>query len=245
MISKISIIGTGNVANWYFQTLLHQNKKQISVQQVSARDLSQLYTDSDLYIFSVKDDAYQSVIAGITFSMPLAVHTAGALPIEIFQGKAVHFGVVYPYQTIHCKNGAQFNPNLEVPICVEGDEEKTTQLLLEFAQIVSPRVYQINFEKRHTIHLAAVFASNFSTIMYDIAYQILQSKEIDWQIMVPLLEETVRKTQTQKPIETLTGPAKRKDYKIIEEHLQELKDTPFESIYRLITDYILQQENNR
>lgn len=245
MISKISIIGTGNVANWYFQTLSHQNKNQITVQQVSARDLSQLFTDSDLYIFSVKDDVYQAVIADIPFTMPLAVHTAGALPIEIFQKKAVHFGALYPYQTIYCQNAEQYNPTLEVPICVEGDQEKTTLLLLEFAKTVSSKVYQINFEERHTIHLAAVFASNFSTIMYDIAYQIVQKKGIDWQIMVPLLEETVRKTKVQKPIDALTGPAKRNDLKIIEKHLQELKDTPYESIYRLITNYIIQQEKNR
>ena len=63
--------------------------------------------------------------------------------------------------------------------------------------------------------------------------------------MVPLLEETVRKTKVQKPIDALTGPAKRNDLKIIEKQIQELKDTPFESIYRLITDYIIQQEKNR
>jgi predicted short-subunit dehydrogenase-like oxidoreductase (DUF2520 family) len=241
MISKISIIGTGNVANWYFQTLLRQNNNLITVQQVSSRDLSKLFEDSDLYIFSLKDAVYPEVIANIPFQMKLAIHTAGALPITIFQGKADHFGVLYPFQTIHCKDDSSFNPELEVPICVEGDQEQTTQILMEFAATFSQKVYPINFEDRHTIHLAAVFASNFSTIMYDIAYQILQKKQIDWQIMLPLLEETVHKTNEKKPIDTLTGPAKRKDFKIIEEHLAELKDTPYDSIYRLITDYIIRE----
>lgn len=242
MFKKISIIGTGNVANWYYQTLLHNLNGDSEIQQVSARDLNPLFPDADLYILAVKDDVYESVISHIPFKMKIAVHTSGSLPIYLLEPKAYHFGTLYPFQTINFPKGTIYNPNLKVPICVEGDQGSTTQLLCDFAKLFSSMVFQINFEQRETIHLAAVFASNFTTIMYDIGFQILKTKNIDWNIMFPLLEETLNKTKSERPITCLTGPAKRGDFTIMDKHIKELNKTPFEEIYRLMSDYILQQE---
>lgn len=244
MIKKISIIGTGNVANWYYQTLLHNLNGDYETQQVSARNLIPLFHDADLYILAIKDDAYKSVISEIPFKMKFAVHTSGSLPIHLLEEKADQFGTLYPFQTISFPKDSSYNPDLRVPICVEGDQGSTTQILFNFAKLFSKYVYKINFEQRHTIHLAAVFASNFTTAMYEIGYQILKEKNMEWEIMIPLLEETVRKTKSERPISCLTGPAKRGDFTIIEKHIKELKDTPFEVIYRLMTDFIVQQDKN-
>jgi hypothetical protein len=69
---------------------------------------------------------------------------------------------------------------------------------------------------------------------------MLEKDHISWEIMHPLLLESVQKVLTQKPDQVQTGPAKRKDFNIISIHLTELKGTPYENVYKILTDYILQ-----
>ena len=79
---KVSLLGTGNVASWLVFAL---KRAGISIHQIYGRnlqkcqklafycnaeaidDLSKLKENSDLYILSLKDDAYPKVISSIPF----------------------------------------------------------------------------------------------------------------------------------------------------------------------------------
>ena len=247
---KVTIIGTGNVASWLVFAL---NRAGISIRQIYGRnlqkcqnladscgaeaitDLSKLNESSDLYLFSLKDDAYETVISSIPFRLPMAAITAGSVSQKILSPIADHYGVIYPYQTL--TQGIDFT-NIRVPICIEGSDVETEKLLFDFSQKISDNVQYINEEQRKRLHLAAVFASNFSNAMYGIGYDLLEKEGIEPKVMHPLLQNTLDKLQTLSPWQSQTGPARRGDKEVMRKHLKALKKSELQKVYKLLSDYI-------
>ena len=64
-------------------------------------DLSQITHEGDLYIVSVKDSALNDILPKLVQRAPQAlfVHTAGSVPMNVWQGLAERYGVLYPMQT--------------------------------------------------------------------------------------------------------------------------------------------------
>ena len=256
IIQSVTILGSGNVASW-FAYALHQ--KGIEIQQIYSPNLEhaqhlahpyqaeaicnlkQLYTKSDLYIFSVKDSAYPTLMAQLPTQIPLGVITAGTLSQQILASSCQNYGVLYPYQTISQKSDFK---NLIVPLCVEGNNESTTKKLKEFADIISYKSFIISEVKRKKLHLAAVFGSNFTNAMYGISYDLMKQSDLPPTLLLPILECTLQKIQHLSPWESQTGPAKRRDTNVMQEQLQALSANPtLQEIYKLISQYIIEKTN--
>jgi predicted short-subunit dehydrogenase-like oxidoreductase (DUF2520 family) len=104
----------------------------------------------------------------------------------------------------------------------------------------------MNSEKRRKLHLAAVFACNFSNYMYDLAFDIVMSAGIDFEILQPLIAETANKITTMTPKEAQTGPAVRFDEKIIHKHLSLLnRKKDVREIYRILSKSIFKKHRKR
>lgn len=88
------------------------------------------------------------------------------------------------------------------------------------------------------MHLAAVFACNFSNAMYHIAYKLLEEKGLPFEMLLPLLRQTVEKVSKMTPAEAQTGPAARRDFNVMEAHLAELDDEGLQEIYRMMSELI-------
>lgn len=251
----VSIIGTGNVASWLVFAL---KRAGVPIRQIYGRsmtkcqnlalscgadaidNLSKLDKFSDLYIFSLKDDAYESVISSIPFQLPMAAITAGSVSQEVLSPIAEHYGVVYPYQTL--TQGVDFK-NIIVPLCIEGNTEETARSLFDFAQKISDNIQYINEKQRKKLHLAAVFASNFSNALYGIGFNLLEQDGIDPRALLPLLQNTLNKLQTLHPWQSQTGPARRGDTNVMKSHINLLKNTELQTIYRLLSQYIQKRTN--
>jgi predicted short-subunit dehydrogenase-like oxidoreductase (DUF2520 family) len=259
MFTKIAIIGTGNIGTWLFKTL--QDKKDLLVISISGRKIETMPQDFDLYIFALKDDVYEEVLQQIPFQMPCAVHTSGSLSQNILAHYAEKFGVVYPYQTItRDEVMSRFDDEMIVeatlavapttvaptavqkyagaPICIEGSDADFEQMLFQWANTIFNTVYKINEKQRFAMHLAAVFANNFTNAMYDIAYQIFKQNDLDWLLVFPLLENTLEKAKQNEPKTVQTGPAVRGDISIMEKHCNALNDADFKTLYKLVSKII-------
>ena len=245
-----SIIGSGKVASWfvnvirkhggvirqvYSPTLGHAERLAVTCQAEAIDDLSQLLPQSDLYLFAVRDDAYSSLLEQLPFTLPMAVHTAGSLSMHLLKSYAESYGVIYPYQTISQESDFE---RLTVPLCVEACDDITTAQLLQWAAKWSPTSTVVSETQRAYLHLAAVFASNFTNAMYGIAYDILTSRQIPFEVITPLLEQTLEKVKILSPAEARTGPAARGDRQTMEKHLAMLEDEELKAIYRLISEKI-------
>jgi predicted short-subunit dehydrogenase-like oxidoreductase (DUF2520 family) len=246
----ITIIGSGNVASWFGFVL---KQKGFTVSQIYGRNretvtslahltgaepvykLSKLCPDSTLYLFALPDDHYTPLLTQIPFTMPLAVHTAGSLSCRVFQEYALHYGVVYPYQTISKNLGFS---KLEVPLCVEGDNDSTTDTLLQWAQQLSSIVSVQTEKQRFALHLAAVFGANFTNAMYHIACNLLEEHRINPKMVMPLLRQTLAKVACMSPAEAQTGPAMRGDQQTLIHHTKALGDELLRDIYLAVSQYI-------
>ena len=95
---------------------------------------------------------------------------------------------------------------------------------------------------RQQMHVAAVFACNFSNYMYTLADDVLQRNNLPFSVMKPLLEETLRKACSNGPERSQTGPAVRGDREIIASHEAMLDGERFD-IYRTVSNAILKRYN--
>jgi len=111
--------------------------------------------------------------------------------------------------------------------------------LFEIAKTLSNNVVKMNSQQRKQLHIAAVFACNFSNHMYSIADDLLAKKDIDFKILLPLIRKTIANLECNKPKEVQTGPAKRKDAAIIQEHIATIKEKEIKELYQKITINII------
>jgi predicted short-subunit dehydrogenase-like oxidoreductase (DUF2520 family) len=205
-------------------------------------NIKEVITDADLYFFTVADNAYPAILKEIPPNNGLWIHTAGSLEIDIFEGYAGRYGVMYPLQTFSKERKIDFS---QVPLFIEANTMEDASFLFKVAERLSNHVMSINAEKRKYLHLAAVFACNFSNHMIALAAQILQKQGIDWRLLEPLIHETANKLSDLHPLEAQTGPAVRGDHAIMEQHLAMLKDEKIRNLYALISENIIEKKDDK
>ncbi|MDR3061863.1 MAG: DUF2520 domain-containing protein [Dysgonamonadaceae bacterium] len=247
----IVLIGAGNLATQLGMALKENGFPIVCVHSrtfSSAENLGKLlqvpYTnvpadipsDAELYIFAVNDDALPELLKKIPANQGLWAHTAGSLPLSVFEGYANRFGVIYPLQTFNMQQKVDFG---NIPVFIEANNRQDETVLLELARKLSGKVIPLCSEKRKYYHLAAVFACNFSNHMYTLASDILEKQDLDWRNLLPLIKETASKIETISPAKAQTGPAVRYDRTIIDKQIELLKDdktkqTLYENISRSI-----------
>lgn len=257
-ISNIVFIGAGNVAT----NLAHELKsKGLNILQIYSRTLNsaeklasainakftvkeeEILQTADLYIVSVNDDIILDVLKNINLKNKKIVHTSGSVDINIFSNITDNYGVFYPLQTFSKEEIISFK---EIPFCIEANNLSFQNQLIELANIISEKVQILNSEERRVLHIAAVFACNFTGYMYLISNDILNENKISFDILKPLIQRTAEKVKKIEPIEAITGPAKRNDIEVIKKHLIYLEKFPeFKKIYKDLSDSIIEYFNNK
>ena len=251
----ISFIGAGNVA-WHLAPAL--DNAGYKVAQVYSRDIKharqlveRLYeaeiqenldfseSHSRLFIIAVSDAAIEEIATEIVLpESSVVVHTSGSQPLSILGYLPTdNIGVFYPLQTFTREREISFE---NLPICIEGQNNETQALLHSIAESLTNKVYRVDSIDRKTLHLAAVFACNFTNHMYTIARQLLERKGLEFEMFLPLISETVNKSLTFGPEMSQTGPAVRNDLAVIEDHVQYLSyDEQLSTIYRNLSEHII------
>lgn len=252
MMHKIVIIGSGNVAQHLIEAFLNEEQnKEVELVQVYARQkatVSHLISwskitddfttiaDADVYILSITDDAIKSVSTMLPFKNKLVVHTSGSVPLTVIH-QDNRKGVFYPLQTFTKGKKIDFST---IPICLESENAPDYHVLLKIAQSISNRAYAINSQQRKALHVAAVFANNFSNHLFEIGKEICQDNQIPFDILKPLITETATKLYYLTPREAQTGPAKRNDLSTIAAHEEFLKNSTYLHLYKTLTQSILE-----
>ena len=183
--------------------------------------ISAINKESDVYIVSVKDDALKEVGQALSAQLPdkLIVHTAGSIPMDMLPCE--HRGVFYPMQTFTRQRIVPFKP---IPIFIEASNTEDLQTLRHLAAMLSDCVIDLSSDDRKWLHIAAVFCCNFTNHMATLSAWLLEKHDIPFSVMLPLMEETVRKLHHLPPSEAQTGPAVRGDEVVIQRHVQMLQD---------------------
>lgn len=251
--TSIVFIGAGNLATNLAKALYQKGFRIVqiysrteesatalaqAVEAESTTDLSTVVEDAQLYIVSLKDAPFVQLLPEIVAGKRkgLWVHTAGSIPMNVWEGQVERYGVFYPMQTFSKQREVDFR---DIPIFVESHLAEDTHFLKEIAAALSERVYEATSEQRKSLHLAAVFTCNFTNHMYALAAELLRKYELPFEVMLPLIDETARKVHEVEPRAAQTGPAIRYDENVINGHLQMLADEPeMQELYRLISGSI-------
>jgi predicted short-subunit dehydrogenase-like oxidoreductase (DUF2520 family) len=202
--------------------------------------LAELPHVADLYIIAVKDSALLEVISKATKGREgqLFVHTAGSMPLSVFEGYADRCGVLYPMQTFSMDREVDFR---EIPLFIEASDAASLQQIRALADSISQHVYELSTADRKYLHLAAVFACNFANHCYTLAADVLQKKGLPFDVMLPLVDETARKVHELHPKDAQTGPAARGDQNVMQAQAS-LLDGKAKEIYELLSQSIQEHQ---
>jgi len=250
-IKRISFAGAGNVA-WHLANGLKANGFRISriwsrdianAQSLAiscgaeaCKDITSLCPETDLIIIAVADKAIAEIAAGIGHFEGMVVHTAGSVPIDILAGYFSNYGVLYPLQTF--SKGIPVDLG-SVPFFTEASSEELLHALNLVAQSLSAQIHFADSRQRLLLHTAAVFANNYTNLMYVISRNILSGSGLPADALHPLMLETARKAVTGDPLSMQTGPARRNDTPTIEKHLAALASNPeYAELYKLLASII-------
>lgn len=199
-------------------------------------DCNDLDKTVDLVIVCVKDDAV-SEVAGQISTDALVVHTSGATDMAALKSASTRVGVFYPLQTFSINKEVDWQ---EIPICVESNSVADEELLKELAERISNDVRIVSSEDRRWLHVAAVFACNFTNVMYQVADEILERRGLDLSVLSALINETAAKALTEGPRKAQTGPARRGDDQVLDKHRSLLKsvDPDLARLYDQLSELI-------
>lgn len=247
---KIVLIGAGNLATQVGKALAVCKNVEIiqvySKTEISAKclaellntnhttDLNNITEGADLYLFSVKDAVLEDVLKQMKPNKGIWAHTAGSIPMSVFEPYTKNRGVFYPLQTFSKNRDMDLSG---VPFFIEGSTPGIEQTLTRLAKLLSSNVRTLDSDKRKEIHLAAVFVCNFTNHMYAVAADILDSKGIPFDVLIPLINETTAKLAFLHPKEAQTGPAIRYDQNVISKHIEMLPEK-YKDIYQLLSKSI-------
>jgi predicted short-subunit dehydrogenase-like oxidoreductase (DUF2520 family) len=258
---NIIIIGTGNVS-WHIansirsisnikllQAFNHKASKATVAYSKQFKcevttNYQELNPNADIYIIAVKDDAIESVVKQlVTLKLKgIVVHTSGSVDVSVLNAVSQHIGVYYPLQT--------FYPNASIdwastPLLLEANSKATLAKLKGLAKQVSQKVKAVDSENRLRLHLAAVFACNFTNALYVSAFEIIE-KHIgakDTNLLAPIMLQSFQKLERVHPKQAQTGPAVRNDQRVMKKHLALLKsDKELTAVYKLLSGLIIHQQ---
>lgn len=253
-MKSVVILGAGNVAFHLTRALIENT---VNVRQIFNRTLERAaevgeankvgYTDqisklekADLYIIAASDSAVEELSHYIPFDDALVVHTSGSLGTNVLKGD-YRKGVFYPLQTFTKKKNLRYE---DVPFFVEAETKEDEDALYKLADKISNEVHRVDSAKRLKIHMAAIWASNFTNHLYYIGSQICKEAGVPFDVLRPLIEETALKVQDMEPYDAQTGPARRNDEIIINKHLDLLQDSRLQQLYKLMSDSIQRTYHN-
>ncbi len=247
---KISIIGSGNVATIFSRVLFNNQHEiiQIASRNIDhAKQLSQetganyctlheLNThEADIYIIAVSDNGLIEIGKTLKLGNKPVYHTAGSVSIHTLQNVSANYGVVYPLQSLR----KEMNEIPPIPLMIDANNKVTMSLIQELASTISHQVEIANDEKRIKMHVAAVFACNFTNHLYQMSADYCEKHGLDFNLLYPLINETAQRIKNVLPLSVQTGPAIRKDMETIHKHLNMLHDLPeHEEIYKKMSELI-------
>ena len=248
---RIVIVGSGNVAT-VLGRLFKQNNHQV-IQVISrhipnakilADELGCAYTNydgitdlsADLYVVAIKDAVLFDLNKSFHLGNKLIVHTAGSITKDVLKDISTHYGILYPLQSLR----KEITIIPEIPFLIDGNTDEATLLIEDFAKTLSPLVKRLTDEERLKLHVAGVMVSNFTNHLYAITEEFCQKENIDFKILIPLIQQTANRINTFSPKDVQTGPAIRNDVFTLDKHLRILTAHPkLKYLYLKLTDSIM------
>jgi predicted short-subunit dehydrogenase-like oxidoreductase (DUF2520 family) len=246
---SISIIGAGRVGTVLGRELSGKGQRIVSVISASpssakrcaelagcaiaSTHLSDISLESDIVLVTTPDDVLCNVaeelaaIDNLHWDALTAAHTSGALtttallPLKRRGAKTVS---IHPMQTF--SNVVSSPASLKgIYFGVEGDPD-AIEVAKSLIHDVEGHVIIIQQESKTLYHVAGVLASNYLVTLINLIGEIFSSIGVPrtefFEVIEPLLDQTLRNIKHTSPANALTGPIERGDVGTVRLHLEAL-----------------------
>ena len=247
----IVLIGTGNAAAVLGRAIRNAGHRIVQVFGRNASAASKLAyqfgtestnywsvirKDGDIYLIAVADDAIQDVAKHVHVPGKVVAHTAASVKKDVLKNMSHHYGVFYPLQTLR----EDMTELPEIPIFIDASDDVAKNKLEQLAQSISKNhVIVAGDDERLKLHVAAVVVNNFVNHLYTLVEDFCKKEGIDFNQLLPLIEETAERLKHTSASKTQTGPASRNDQPTIRQHLILLEKYPkLKKIYETMTNSI-------
>lgn len=250
-MERIVILGSGNLATHlsvalklaghdivqvYSRTKSHAKELADKLNTSFTSDIQNITNYADTYIFSVSDSAIEPILKSRPWQGKFLVHTAGSVSINIFNKFSNQYAVLYPFQTFSKQREISFST---VPLFIEANDENSLEKISTVAFSISQNVQTITSQQRSDLHLAGVFVNNFTNHMLAIGESMMNSNNISFENLKPIIQETFIKALELSPMKSQTGPALRGNNEIIQKHKNMLMNNPdWQNIYSAVSESI-------
>jgi len=257
-IKSVCILGAGNVATHFGKSIKNAGIKVSQIYNRSEEagielagklgcnyisDLNKINETADIILFVVSDSAIVPILKSRNWENKFLVHTSGSIPSEIFYNYTNKFGVIYPLQTFSKEREIDFST---IPLFISANTPGNFDLLSSFCEKLSKSVFETDSDKKAILHLAAVFANNFSNHMFSIANELLKKNHLPLELLFPLIEETAFKAIKMNPRKAQTGPAFRNNFEVLKKQTEMLAAEPeWQKIYTFVSESIQKYYNSR
>lgn len=254
MKNRVGIIGYGNVGS---SIALYFKKKRKNIFVLTSKPIKNIkfinffnydkieefINSVDIILICIRDDKIENIIQilkKIQFKNKIIYHTSGSLTSDILKTvKNNYVGSFHPIQTF-----PKPNPKLleNIYFSFEGEKYKIAKSLANFFK---SKIIRIKKEHKLLYHIACIFASNFPNFLLNIADELIKiSTHKNYKILIPLIQTSLKNAIVYSPKNALTGTAKRKDLKIIKNHLKFLKtfNPDIYKLYKIISEMILKDK---
>jgi predicted short-subunit dehydrogenase-like oxidoreductase (DUF2520 family) len=201
-------------------------------------EITKIHPGADLYFITVSDDAIADVCSQLSYlenDHSIFVHSSGIQPLDILPFK--RRGIFYPLQTFSHEHQVDWR---NTPLLITAETNEIEHRLMALAKSISDLVYSISDKEKAVLHLGAVFANNFVNHMLTLSEHICKEHGVSFEILKPIIRETIEKALDVGPSKSQTGPAIRGDQHTIEKHMKMLaEDQNQAEVYRVITESIM------
>lgn len=246
------VVGAGNLAYHLAKVLTRLKKTEVIVchhhstpllQKIKKESRLQIFTSfeqlpeqADVYFLCVSDNAIKNLAQNISAHVKKGVicHCSGSTALDVLKNTKLPYGVFYPLQSFSVNRKLDW---ITIPLLVEASHKTALKKLEALAKQISDTVVMADSEKRKYFHLAAVLANNFTNALLLAASHQITQKE--FELLKPILKETIDKAFTIGPEAAQTGPAKRGDKTILSTHLKMLSSQKdVSAVYSALSTFI-------
>ncbi len=251
-LPSVTIVGTGRVAHHLLTALSHKTKL-IQIIGRNQQELIQIsssfaipWTDefnnllpADVTIMAISDDAIPEVtknLSKVLTPKSILCHTSGSRTLNDISQVWPFAGIFYPLQSFSHERKISFD---NIPIFITASDRTVQNRLTQLGNAISKKVIHINDADRKHYHLAAVIINNHINHLIYLAKKYCEDHHLEFDLLQPLLEETVLKASKITPFHAQTGPARRADEETMSEHIELLEEYPlFQELYHLLSESI-------
>lgn len=247
---RVAFIGSGKVATELALIFRFQgiditgisSRNEVSGTDLAARLNCPFMADpnelkAELIIIATNDASVKALNSTLK-TESFVVYTAGAVNLDEITDE--NWGVFYPLQTFTENRHLTVD---EVPILMEANSNELRNLLEALCEKIGFQYDYCDSQNRQKYHLAAVYVNNFVNHLFHKAQVQLQENQLNWNLLKPLIEETVAKLDDLSAFDAQTGPARRNDQSTILTHESLLNDEEVQ-LYKTLTNSIQKTYNH-